>query len=260
MSFSFAHISDHHLLQREDELNLGFAPGYALRRVVDFIGAQLDREIDFVVSSGDFVETANEKSYRLAREVLGLQHNKSGSLGIRTSDGRLPIYCLPGNHDDRRLFYEYLAPHYADQALLNVAFEHQGVNFICLDWGEETKGTAGDETLSFLEQQLDGRPSILLMHHPVVEIGAKWLDAFLADGLERFWKIVEGRSVLACLSGHVHISFTRQVNGINVMGTRSTAYPFALQDEMLICLLPPHIRLVTVNQDGVTSQLLEVPL
>lgn len=68
------------------------------------------------------------------------------------------------------------------------------------------------------------------------------------------------KKVLATLSGHVHISYDQEVNAIQVLGTRSTAFPFTPQDEKLICLWPPHIRVVTVGGERARSRLIEVPL
>ncbi len=130
-----------------------------------------------------------------------------------------------------------------------------------MDWGPHTKATAHPEMLDFLAQALEtDLPSIIVMHHQVVKIGSRWLDDFIADDVSQFWKVVTGRNVLGIFSGHVHTTYERVVNGIPVFGLRSTAAPFALQDEPLTCLLPPHYRLVTVQDGILTTRIFEVPL
>ena len=263
MPFSFAHITDHHLLHREDELLLGFSPGHSFCKVLRYIGDNLASEIDLVVSSGDLVETPNIESYEMAKGMMGLRPGPQvPGPGFVHSDGidGLPIYFLPGNHDDRENFYGALYPEQATRRLMNASFEHKGVQFLCLDLSPETKGDMSDETFGFLSAHLTGEPTIILTHHPLVKVGAKWLDKYLADNLDRFWELLAKKKVLAVLSGHVHISYEQEVNGIQVMGTRSTAFPFAPQDEKLICLWPPHIRVVTVDGEGMRSRLIEVPL
>ena len=263
MSFSFAHISDHHLLHREDELKLGFSPGYAFRKVLHTFGDQLAGEIDFVVSGGDLVETADIESYEMAKQMLGLRAGDTapgpGTLNAEGLEGLL-IYFLPGNHDDRENFYNALFPEQTTHGLMNAQFEHKGVHFICLDLSPDVKGDMSDESFGFLSAQLTDQPTIILTHHPLVKVGAKWLDKYLADNLDRFWDLLSKKKVLCTLSGHVHISYEQEVRGIQVMGTRSTAFAFAPQDEKLICLWPPHIRVVTVNGERITSRLIEVPL
>jgi Icc protein len=250
MPFSFAHISDHHLLNGEDELKLAFSPGYAFRKVLQTIGSQLAGGIDFVVSGGDLVETADIASYEMAKQIMVLRAADfapgPGTLNAEGIEG-LPIYFLPGNHDDRENFYRALYPKQNPRRLMNASFEHMGIRFICLDLSPEVKGDMSDETFGFLSAQLTDLPTILLTHHPLVKVGAKWLDKYLADDLDRFWNLVSKKKVLGILSGHVHISYEQEVRGIKVMGTRSTAFPFAPQDEKLICLWPPQIRVVPLT-------------
>jgi Icc protein len=263
MAFSFAHISDHHLLHREDELKLGFSPGHAFRKVLQTFGDQLAGEIDFVVSSGDLVETADIESYEMAKRMMGLRAGDTapgpGTLNAE-GPGGLPIYFLPGNHDDRENFYRCLYPKQVSYGLMNVGFEYKGVQFLCLDLSPDVKGDMSDETFGFLRARLTDQPTIILTHHPLVKVGAKWLDKYLADNLDRFWTFVSKKKVLATLSGHVHISYEQELRGVQVMGTRSTAFPFATQDEKLICLWPPQIRVVSVDGDSLSSRLIDVPL
>jgi hypothetical protein len=172
----------------------------------------------------------------------------------------MAIYFLPGNHDDRDNYYRGLFASSENKGLMNAGFEHKSVRFICLDLSPQVKGDMSNETFGFLRDHLNNDPTIILTHHPLVKVGAKWLDKYLADNLERFWDLLRGKNILGIFSGHVHISYEQQVNGIPVMGTRSTAFAFAPQDEKIIALWPPQIRLVTVEENLLTSQLLEVPL
>ena len=90
-------------------------------------------------------------------------------------------------------------------------------------------------------------------------VGAKWLDKYRAENLDRFWDLAYGKNILGTLSGHVH-SYEKSVNRIAILGTLSTAFPFAPQDDKLICLSPPHIRVVTFDKQVPISRLIEVPL
>jgi Icc protein len=263
LSFSFAHISDHHLLHREDELRMGFSPAHAFRKVLQFIGKELAGKIDFVVCGGDLVETPDAESYATAVQMMGLRKGTvapgPGTIHTEGVDG-LPIYFLPGNHDDRDNFYRGLFSADDRHGLMNAGFEHSGVRFICLDLSPAVKGDMSDETIDFLEANLNDSPTIILTHHPLVRVGAKWLDKYLADNLDRFWELLRGKTILGMLSGHVHISYEQEVNGIPVIGTRSTAFQFVPQDEKIIALWPPHIRVVKVEGNVLSTHLVEVPL
>jgi Icc protein len=195
-------------------------------------------------------------------DLRGDQAGAPGPLPISIEGLReFPMYFLPGNHDDRNSFFQYLFPQALPMPLMNVVFVHKGVQFICLDWGAQSKAIAHLETLDFLARSLQtDLPSIILMHHHPVAIGSRWLDYFIADDIDRFWEIVTGRNVMGIFCGHVHITYDRVIENIPVFGLRSTAFPFALQDEPLLCLLPPQYRFVTIHNGVLTTRIFEVPL
>jgi len=265
MNFSFIQITDHHLTATDAEFLRGFSTRHAFRSTLRHIARNVGGRADFIVSTGDLVEQASEAAYRAVLEILNVQAAPAALPGPFqiTTEGleKFPLYVLPGNHDDRDIFFGQLFPGIPAQRLMNTAFTHGGVQFICLDWGPGAKGVAHPETLDFLGRSLDGcQPSIILMHHQLVKIGSKWLDEFLSDDVGLFWEQAAGRNVLGVFCGHVHTTYDRVVHGVPVFGLRSTAYPFVLQDEPLGCLLPPHYRLVTLQDGVLTTQIFEVPL
>jgi len=265
MTFSFVQITDHHLLATEDGLIRGFSPAYALRAVARHIAATVGDQIDFIVSTGDLVDGGSEAAYQSASRLLGLSGGPAAAPGLllATVEGlrEKPFYCLPGNHDDRDYFFRALFGEAQARPLLNASFVHDGVQFVCLDVGPEVKARLHAETLDFLAQALQaGLPAIVLIHHAVVPVGARWMDQFLADDMGPFWKALAGHPVLGILCGHLHTTYEQMANNIPILGLRSTVFQFALQDEPLICLLPPQYRLVTVHQGVMTTRVFEVPL
>jgi Icc protein len=265
MSFSFVQITDHHLAEMEEGLIRGLSPAYALRAVARHMAGTVADTADFIVSTGDLVDTPSEAAYHTASRLLGLAGSPAAAPGplLATVEGlrEMPFYCLPGNHDDREHFFRTLFGEAQARPLLNASFVHDGVQFVCLDIGPEVKATLHKVTLDFLAQSLQAEmPSILLIHHQVVPVGARWLDKFLADDMEPFWQTLAGHNVLGILCGHLHTTYEQLVNNIPVLGLRSTVFQFALQDEPLICLLPLQYRLVTVHKGVLTSRVFEVPL
>jgi Icc protein len=265
MSFSFVHITDHHLPESEMQLVHGFSPAYAFRSVIRHVSDNVANDIDFIVTTGDLVESASDAAYRNFGEMLTLRADAGGLSTPRlvSVEGLkdFPMYFLPGNHDDRDYFFRHLFPQTPPRPLMNFTFLHKGIQFIGLDWGAQNKAIVYPETLDFLSRSLQtDLSSVLLMHHHPVPIGSRWLDNFIADDISRFWEIVKGRNVLGIFCGHVHMTYDRVIDGIPVFGLRSTAFPFALQDEPLLCLLTPHYRLVRIENGILTTRILEVPL
>jgi 3',5'-cyclic-AMP phosphodiesterase len=265
MTFSFIHITDHHLAESEAALVHGFSPAQAFRAVMRHIAEHAATSADFIVTTGDLVESASDLAYCNLSHMLDLHDDQTeapGPLRISLEGLRdFPLYCLPGNHDDRPRFFQYLFPKTPATPLMNVAITHKGVQFVYLDWGPQAKAISYSATLDLLAQSLrTDLPSVILMHHHVVAIGSRWLDDFMADDVDRFWEIVIGHNVLGIFCGHAHITYERVVENIPVFGLRSTALPFALQDDPLVCLLPPQYRFVTIHNSVLTTRVFEVPL
>ena len=220
---------------------------------------------DFLVSTGDLVDVPSDASYQTLHQILDLRLVTDQPPGPQRAAGEglpdLPIYFLPGNHDDRQVFYRHLFPGAVPGALMNAVFEHKGIQFVCIDWGPQDQAIARPVMLDFLRAALQrDQPAILLMHHHAVPVGARLLDWMIADEVERFWEVIRGRNVLGIFHGHTHATTEFYIEGIPVWGLRSTAPQVALQEVPLVCIQPLHYRVVTVHDRLVTTRLFEVPL
>lgn len=266
MAFSFIQITDHHLRESEMDPVRGMMTTYTLRAVLRHIAQHAAAQADFMISMGDFVDPPTDAAYRAVMGRLGIQSSAATTApGPLTISGeglrKFPIYFMPGNHDDREAFFRCLFPATAPMPLMNLRFAHQGVQFICLDWGTGAASVAYDETFDFLTAALHtDLPSVILTHHQVAPVGVRWLDAFIAPGLARFWEIVRGKPVIGVLAGHVHMSHEQLVQGIPVFTLRSTAFQFTRSDEPAVVIQPPHYRFVTIHNGVMTSRLFEVSL
>jgi 3',5'-cyclic AMP phosphodiesterase CpdA len=279
MAFSFVQVTDHHLTSSESVLTRGFSTNYSFRAVMQHIAEYAGAKADpggmapsFIVSTGDLGEKDPPGAYRAIGQLLRARMEPIGMPGPLTvslaGTGETPMYFLPGNHDDlavmsRCLFTgnEQPRPTSDHPDRLNTWFEVGGVRFVWLDWGREAKASSTPEMFDFLSLALgEGRPAVILTHHHVAPIGVAWLDGFIADDVHRFWEIVRHKHVLGVLSGHVHMTTERVVEGIPVLTLRSTAFQFARQARPLLTLEPPHYRLVTIDGDVLTSKVFEVAL
>jgi len=270
MDFSFIQITDHHLLESEEAHREGFVPGHALRMVMRHIARNTADKADFIISTGDLVEPPTEAAYACAIKLLGLSSSAPlpGPQKVNTEGLRdYPMYFLPGNHDDREMMRRCLFPNAepAPMGLYNFTFEHKGVQFVFMDWGPESKAVFLPETGAFLSQALKSDlPSVVVCHQHVKRIGSRWLDSFLADDLPQFWEIVAApdvkEKVLGILCGHVHITYEDEYKGIQILGLRSTAYPFARTDDITVILAPPHYRFVSIQHGILTSRIYTVPI
>lgn len=265
MTFSFVQITDHHLTEAEDGLMRGFSTWHSYRAVLRHIATHVVEHIDFIVSMGDLVDPAPDASYRNVLAALGADPTGARAPGplCVSVEGLtdVPMYFLPGNHDDLSAMLRVIFPASVGMDRMNVTFEREGVRFVCLDWGRDAEARAATGMLDFLSESLaDGMPSIILTHHPVARVGVEWLDNFLASDLDRFWAAVRGRNVLGILAGHVHMTTEKVIEGIPVYTLRSTAFQFAPEPRPYMILDKPHYRLVTAQDGVLTSRVYEVTL
>ena len=265
MAFRFVQITDHHIMASEAMLARGYSPSHALRAVLRHI-ARHHGDVDFIVSTGDLVDKGLDEEYRTFRGMLGLR-GTSAAPGAQVASGEglrdVPMYFLPGNHDPREVFFRNMFPGEGPApAAMNVAFEHKGVRFVCVDWGAANKAVTTPGMLGHLGACLaDGMPAVVLSHHNVGPVGVARLDGLAADDAGRFGEVLAGRNVLAVLHGHTHLTVETALAGVTVLGLRSTHFSFAQAgDEWLYVLRPPQYRVVTVDGAALASEVVEVAL
>jgi 3',5'-cyclic AMP phosphodiesterase CpdA len=265
MTFSFVQITDHHLTESEAGLLRGFSTWHSYRAVLRHIATHVAGHIDFIVSMGDLVDPAPDAAYRNVLAALSADPTAARAPGpLRISAEGLvdvPMYFLPGNHDDLAAMLRVIFPGSPAMDRMNATFEHDGTRFICLDWGRDAAARSADDTFDFLSRNLDrATATVILTHHPVAPVGVEWLDNFLAPDLDRFWATVAGHNVLGILAGHVHMTTEQIVEGVPVFTLRSTAFQFAREPRSYMTLEKPHYRLATIHEGVLTSRVYEVTL
>jgi len=229
-----------------------------VRRAVVHINAMTPRP-DAVVATGDLVAEERLETYQdLATAVAPLA---------------MPLYVIPGNHDDRGLIRQvfggagYLPEgegflHYAveDQELRLVALDTQDTGLVSgllcaarLDWLSRTLAAAPD------------RPTLIVMHHPPFRTGIPGFDTIGLSGRDALGEIVaRNPQVRAIACGHVHRDIVTSWRGTLVAVTPSTGYQYPLElnndAELVMAAEPPALRLLLWNpDDGLVSHLSYVP-
>ncbi|MFC0530904.1 phosphodiester glycosidase family protein [Phytohabitans kaempferiae] len=114
---------------------------------------------DFLVVNGDFVDTATEADFALAKRILDEE------LG-----GELPYHYVPGNHE---IMGAPIANFKAVFGATSRVFDHRGVRFVTLDSSTGTLRGGGFDQVKLLRQALDSaradrqvRSVVVLHHHP----------------------------------------------------------------------------------------------
>lgn len=134
-----AQISDTHFRRPGQKLYGFIDVNAANAEVVSQLNALRERP-DAVIVSGDIVNCDRPQEYRRAREILGTL--------------RYPLFLIPGNHDDKAHFLEYLHPLCpqlgTDPQNMRYAIDDYPTRLLFIDssLAGSSKGFLTDETLA----------------------------------------------------------------------------------------------------------------
>ncbi|MBC7945155.1 MAG: phosphodiesterase [Burkholderiales bacterium] len=208
------------------------APGKLVSRRVD-TAACLKRAVmelmrcdplpDIVLATGDLAEAGRAEEYAYLRELL--------------APITMPLYVIPGNHDERGALRAAFRDHtYLPRAgkVLQYAINDFPLRLIALD--TVIPGAPGgelcEERLGWLDAHLlemPDRPTIVFMHHPPFLTGIRHMDQMSLANPETFGDIIARHpQVERVLCGHVHRSIQVRYKGTVASICPGTAHQIKL--------------------------------
>jgi len=232
-------ITDPHLFADSSGCLLGLNTEQSLQAV---IGEAMRKHAsaDLVLATGDLVHEGTVAAYQRV-----FSHFESLNL---------PVYCLPGNHDEAEVLQNTLD---SQQLRYTQNLQQGNWNFIFLD--STIAGSEGGhldaDSLHLLEKQLEAAPdahTLVCLHHQPVPMGSRWLDTMAVDNADEFFAIIDRHpQVRGILWGHVHQHFDAMRKGVRLMATPSTSIQFLPgSDEFAVDTTAPGYRWLSLYPDG----------
>jgi 3',5'-cyclic AMP phosphodiesterase CpdA len=213
-----------------------------LREAVDTVMRLRQRPIAIVLT-GDLTDFATPEEYAHLAQLL--------------APLPMPLYLLPGNHDDRDALRRAFPSHsyLGTSGFIQYAVDVADALLIGLDTTEPRKssGALCDERLAWLRDTLSknqGRRTIIAMHHPPFRTFIGHMDdAGLLRGARELEAIVAAHpQVERILCGHLHRSIDVRFGGTIAMTSPSPAHQVDLDLKpdapSRWSLEPPAFRLV----------------
>lgn len=194
-----------------------------LRECVAHIRALAQRP-DAIVATGDLVDFGRADEYATLREIL------APLAGI-------PLYLLPGNHDDRDVLRECFPEHryFAGTGkFCQYVIDDHAVRLVALDTviPLQSGGELCAERLAWLDAKLAERPSAptaVLMHHPPFTTRIGHMDKIgLANAAGLRAVIAKHPQVERVLCGHLHRPIQVRFAGTIASTCPSPAHQVAL--------------------------------
>ncbi|MBI6630460.1 phosphodiesterase [Pontibaca salina] len=216
----FIHLTDLHISADGSSPALKMANEHT-RRAIDEIN-RLHADAELCIITGDIVADPDPDAYRLAEELI--------------SSLTMPVYALPGNHDDREMACQALSCVRADEnGFLQQVVETSHGPFLLLDTiapGSHA-GVMCQERLNWVAETLQSyaEPVRLFMHHAPFPTGLAAMDTIGLDpaAAERLGDILVAHGYVTHLFfGHYHRPMSGVWRGIPFSSHRSMMQQCAL--------------------------------
>jgi len=217
-----AQITDCHIVEKgelvADRVDTASMLRAAVAHVVD-----MDPRPDVVLATGDLVHNGRPAQYEQLGEIL--------------AELTMPVYPIPGNHDDRagiRTVFPDVVPAGSAEDCVDYVVEEHPIRLVGLDTTipGESGGRLEPEQLVWLDDQLarePERPTLIFQHHPPFVIGIDWLDRIgLENGPEEAEVVARHPQVELLTSGHIHRAVHTRFGGTVASCWPSTGYQVAL--------------------------------
>lgn len=204
-----------------------------LAAAIDALG-RLARPPDAVLFTGDLVDGGLPEEYALLRRLL--------------SPLAMPLYLLPGNHDDRAALRAAFPDHahLGGDGPIRYVVEQHAVRLIILDSviPGSGGGRLGPEQIAWLDAMLSAaphRPTMVALHHPPFRTMIGHMDEIgLADAAALEEVVRRHPQIERILSGHLHRPIHMRWAGTIASTAPSTAHQLLLD---LGGSAPPGFRL-----------------
>lgn len=181
------------------------------------------QSIDAIALSGDISDDGSLDSYRFADRML--------------SELKIPTFCCPGNHDNVKALISssrFICCPSVHSVLLR-GWRLYFINSTATDADNPMKNRSrgvinvkSRENLNY-ELSMHSEPSVIILHHPPLEIGG-WQDTKILEDRFSFREMLsQYENIKLVLSGHVHCFSIRKENGILYSTASSIGYAFDLE-------------------------------
>jgi Icc protein len=192
-----------------------------LARAVDHL-LHLDPRPDVILATGDLVDGGTAEEYQRLRWLL--------------APLPMPVYLIPGNHDDREAMRREFADHtyMPRDGFIQYVVDDGPVRLIALDTllPGSGGGIVDSERVSWLDARLGearSKPTLIFMHHPPFKTGIAYMDSIGLQGADALAEVVRRHAqVERVVCGHLHRSIQSRWAGTVASTAPSTAHQVAL--------------------------------
>jgi 3',5'-cyclic-AMP phosphodiesterase len=237
--FRILQISDTHLFADANKELLGVKTSESFAAVLNVLREKNEKP-QMIILSGDLSQDGSESSYRYLAEQL--------------EDFKVPVYCIPGNHDDGKQM-AHVYPYKNISGQRHVLLEHWQVILLDSQIPNAVEGCLDASQLAYLKHCLQAYPehrAIIVFHHHPVPTGCGWLDPIGLTNADEFWETVSNYpQAHTVLFGHIHQLLEGKKNSLQYFSTPSTCIQFKPESKAFaLDEIPPAYRWINLFAEG----------
>ena len=239
-AFRLLHLTDPHLFADPAGEVYSVNTTDSLRRVLARAVAEAEGAPDAILVTGDIADDLSDAAYERIRTTLR-------PVGV-------PVYCIPGNHDDPSAMARLLGRD-GFQCAGRARIGGWGLALVDSHVPGEPHGTISSAAFAALDGDLHvlrDLPTLLAVHHPPLPVGSPWIDGIgLRNATELLSRLQRFPNVRVIVSGHVHQDFDARCGELRVLATPSTCAQFAPRTlDFALDSRPPGYRWLDLSPDG----------
>lgn len=232
-------VTDTHCYADPGKTLLGLNTDQSFQAVLR-LARRLHWPVDLVLATGDLVHGGSAQGYHRLKRHL--------------EETGVPVYSLPGNHDDGVQLKRILS---GDNLRPERSACYGNWQIILLDSSvpDQAAGLLGAPELERLERCLSEYPqhhALVCLHHHPVPIGSRWMDTMRLLNAPEFFQVLDRHAqVRSVLWGHIHQEFNAERKGVKLLGSPSTCVQFKPRsEEFALDEVPPGYRWLALRPDG----------
>ena len=248
-NLSILQLTDSHLFADENGALLGIHTAVSFNAVLESVLNQ-NFSLDAVVFTGDVSQDYSLSSYQRFAHAMSVL--------------KVPIFFVPGNHDDGPLMYRILGDYgiRTERSLIcgkwHFVFLNSEVYSVPHGWVEKSE-------LNFLKEQCEAYPNhytVVVVHHLPRLVHSRWLDTQTMHNQDEFNSFISTfPNIKLVLCGHVHQEIDELYNNIRYIATPSTSIQFEpLSHNFALDSLGPGWRYLQFSPKGeISTQVYRLP-
>ncbi len=233
-------LTDTHIYADDSKLMRGLNTFKTLSDVLELVKAR-ENDMHLVVLTGDLSQDETLQSYyRLARAVSSLE---------------VPVYFLPGNHDDQLSMISCFDDFENFKKVGSIVLGSWSLLFLNSTIPGHVEGALSEEELARLDAFLpnsQGTNVLIFLHHNPIGLRSDRPDPImLLNAADLFERLERYPNVKGIVCGHVHQEHTEIRNGLTMMATPSTCVQFrSTETGITIDNMSPGYRRILLYEDG----------